>query len=206
MAGPFIPSGRTSTVTKGNEVYQLQTEYARQPHPRVTTSVSVQGRVLHKIERALEAEVDSIERMHEVEDVIKAQHLEVSRIVRETEAPDGRAAAPIEGKIRSEEVRRLAEVERVYLVTADGDLIGDRQTTAQFKKLFKHLLKELPEMLNVFSALPGPGHRREGGIYEVEAGRIYLASTGAEFYLILVYPGTVFAHIEGKLKRILFPE
>lgn len=208
MAGSFIPAGRTSVVKKGDVVFQLQTEYARLPRPRVTTSVSLSGRVLHKIERDLPAEVDSPEGMHEAEDIIKAQHLEVARILKETPLPaeSETGPRPIEGVIRSEEVRKLDGVERVFLVTPDGELLGDRQTTAQFRKLFKHLIRELPEMLKVFSALPGPGRRREDGIYEIEAGRILLASTGAEFYLILIQSGTPYARIEGKLRKILFPE
>ncbi|NMC42413.1 MAG: hypothetical protein GYA46_00715 [candidate division Zixibacteria bacterium] len=208
MAESFIPSGRTSVVKKGDVTFQLQTEYARLPRPRVTTSVSLNGRVLHKIERDLPGELDSLERMHEAEEVIKSQHLEVARVLKETplsKEPET-DPHPIEGRIRSEEVRKLEGVERVFLVTPDGELMGDRQTTAQFRKLFKHLIRELPEMLKVFSALPGPGRRREDGIYEIEAGRILLASTGAEFYLILIKPGTPFSKLEGKLRKILFPE
>jgi hypothetical protein len=207
MAGSFIPAGRTSVVKKGDVAFQLQTEYARLPRPRVTTSVSLNGRILHKIEKDLSAEIDSLDRMHEVEDIIKTQHLEVAKVLRETplsREPETHPQ-PIEGKIRSEEVRKIEGVERVFLVTPDGELIGDRQTTAQFRKLFKHLIKELPEMLKVFSALPGPGRRREDGIFEVDPGRILLVSTGAEFYLILIRQGTPFSSLEGKLRKILFP-
>jgi len=206
MTGPYIPAGRTSIVKRGEEVLQLQTEYAPRPRPRVTTAVSSQGRVLHKIERELEAEVDTIEAMHRVEEMIKAQHLEVSKLIRGSRAaePSGELLQPVAGRVRSEEVRKLPEVEKVFLITADGRLMGEKETTAQFRKIFKHVLRELPEMLKVFSALPGGGQRREYGIYEVEPGRIILASTGIEFYLILIRPGTPFAEIEKKLNRILF--
>jgi hypothetical protein len=207
MAELYIPAGRTSAVKKGDVAFQLQTEYARLPHPRVTTSVSLNGRVLHKIEKELPFVIETVEQMHEVEEIIKSQHLEVAKVLRETPLSKEPETQPrqIEGKIRSEEVRKLDGVERVFLVTPDGELMGDRQTTAQFRKLFKHLIKELPEMLKVFSALPGPGRRREDGIYEIEPGRILLASTGVEFYLILITPGTPFSNLEGKLRKILFP-
>ena len=205
MAEQFIPAGRTSSVEKRGVEYQLQTEYARHPRCRVTTTIFSQGRVLHKIERSIESEVNSLERMHEVEDIITAQHLEVSKIVAE-KGLSGHAEKTLkrsEEKIRSSKIQQLEEVERVYLVTPEGKLIGDRETTRKFRKMFRHVLKGLPQILKVFAALPGADHQREEGIYEVEAGRILLASTGAEFYLILLKPKTDYLIIALKIKAIL---
>lgn len=193
-------------VKRGETKYQLQTEYARHPRPRITTTIFSQGQVFHKIEKTIDYEIDSIERMHEAEDIIKVQHNEISRIIREKGLPSGPAAdkmdAP-ESKIRSERIRRLDEVKKVYLITSDGKLSGNRETTTEFKRVFKHVLKELPEMLRVFASLPGPGDRREEGIYEIEPGKLILASTGAEFYLILLESGTNQDQISEKLKNIL---
>ena len=199
----YIPAGRTSAIKKGDVVYQLQTEYARLPQPRITTTISSKGQVFHKVEKSVEREVDSIERMHEVEDIIKVQHMEVSRVIREkgmpTDPAETRGAS--ESKIRSEQIRRLDEVQMVYLVGADGKLVGDRETTGEFKKLFKHVLRELPDMLRVFAALPGK--RREEGIYEVEPGRILLVSGGSEFFLVLLEAGTAYDIISAKINDIL---
>jgi len=287
MAGQYIPAGRTSVVKKGDVVYQLQTEYARIPHPRVTTSIATQGQVLHKIEKPIDVEVTTIEDMHDVEDIIKSQHVEVSRIIKNMEiapgaglslppisegpvrldqspaeppvepapaAPDSTPApeeAPIErvpidlnpeksapleqpplpdsmdqfmvehstmeeqpqpeadepnpyelGLTPMQSISYLDEVERVYMVTADGQLVGESDFSSSFKKMFKHLFKQLPEMLNVFAQLPG-GQRREEGIYEIEPGRILLVSSGIDFYLILLKPGTVYKEIKAKLIAIL---
>jgi hypothetical protein len=192
-------------VQKGKIKFQLQTEYASMPRPRVTTTVFSQGQVLHKIEKTIDNAVDSIEQMHHVEDIIKSQHLEVSRVIREKGMPSipDSTLEESQGRIRSERMRQLDEIERVYLVTRDGKISGDKETTTQFKKLFKHVLKELPEMLKVFEAFPGAADRREEGIYEVEPGRIILASAGVEFYLILVKPKTDYDEIAPKLRRIL---
>lgn len=205
MSSQFIPSGRTSIVKCGEAQFQLQTEYASMPHPRITTTIFSDGRVLHKIEKKVDKEVTSIEEMHEVEDIIKARHLEVSKVLREEGLPlqpDSRFGQT-EKKIRSDQIRDLPNVKKVYLVTGEGKLIGDRKVTKEFKKMFKHVLRELPNMVSVFAELPGHGSNREEGIYEIEPGRILLASTGVEFFLILIKSGTEYGSIAPQISGIL---
>jgi len=204
VAAQYIPAGRTSVVKWGRSEFQLQTEYAAIPQPRVTTTIFAQGRVLHKIEKAISKSIDSIEEMHRVEDLIKAQHSEVSKLLRERGLPTEPASREgVEGGLsRLERVRRLEEVERVFLVSSEGKIIDDRRLTKEFKKLFKHIFRELPNLITVFASLPDKDGRREEGLYEIEPGRIVLASTGVEFYLILVRPGTDYQFIKGQLKDI----
>lgn len=206
MVTKYIPAGRTSLAKHGHKEFQLQTEYIRTSGPRVVTTVFMKGQVLHKIEKEVSWDVNTIEEMHHVEDIIKSQHLEVSKIIRKRGllTPATTSLDLPQGKIRSERIRQLGEVEKIFLVTQDGKITGNREISGEFNRLFKQVVSELPEMLKVFTALPGPSHRREEGIYEVEAGRILLASTGAEFYLILVRSGTRYDAIEGKLRNILF--
>ncbi len=203
MPSHYIPSGRTSLVKRGEVAFQLQTEYAKMPHPRVTTTIFTNGQVLHKIDRALEGEVDTIERMHEVEEIIKIQHMDVSKTLREQGLPTepGSKVGEVEKKTRSDQIRDINGVERVYLITPEGKMVGDKNTTKEFKKMFKHIFKELPELINVFADLPGQG--REQGVYEVEPGRIFIASTGVEFFLILMSFQNDVSDIVSRIKTIL---
>ncbi len=205
MAEQYIPAGRTAVVKKEGTEYQVQTEYARHPHPRITTTIFAKGQVLHKIERPLDSEITSLEGMHQAEDIIKSQHREVAQIIRE-KGLAGHAeqrARRSEDKIRSTAIARLPDVERVYLVTKDGKLCGDKELAREFKKMFKHILKGLPELLKVFTMLPGSGDLTEEGLFEIEPGRLMLASTGAEFLLILLRPGTDYGEISSRIREII---
>jgi hypothetical protein len=204
MAPQYIPAGRTSIVKKGKSEFQLQTEYAAMPQPRITTTIFAQGRVLHKIEKSINRTVETVEEMHLVEDIIKTQHLEISRIIRERglpSQPDSIVDVPQE-LTRSEQMRRMDEVEQVFRITFDGRLADDSQLSDEFKKFFKHIIKELPQMMMVFASIPGKTERREEGIYELEPGRILLISTGIEYFLILLKPGTPYETVAGPLKQI----
>ncbi|MCK5126358.1 MAG: hypothetical protein KAR42_08890 [candidate division Zixibacteria bacterium] len=203
MSSQFIPSGRTSVIKRGEVTFQLQTEFANMPFPRVTTTIFSNGQVLHKINNEISSPVDSFERMHEVEDIIKAQHMDIYKTLRERGLPTAPKSkiGESEKKTRSEQIRDIEGVERVYLITPDGKLVGDKSTTKQFKKMFKHLFRELPDMLGVFAELPGQG--REEGIYEVEPGRILLASTGVEFFLILLIADSSYHEIAPQVSAII---
>jgi len=205
MSPQFIPAGRTSVVKRGRSEFQLQTEYAELPRPRVTTTICTQGKVLHKMEKTIDRNITSIEEMHEVEDIIKTQHLEVSKIIRDrgltAAATKASGASPF--RTRLERIGRLEAVERAFLVSTDGKMSGERPILREFKSSFKHIVKALPDLVCVFASVPGPGNRREEGIYEVEPGRILLVSTGVEIYLILVRLGTDYEAIAPQLKEIL---
>jgi hypothetical protein len=205
MAPQFIPAGRTSIVKRGNSEFQLQTEYAAVPQPRITTTIFSEGQVLHKIEKSINKAVETIEEMHQVEDIMKGQHLEVSKVIRDQglpSEPDSTEGIPAP-KTRSEMLTELEEVEQVFRITPDGKVADDRKITPIFKKFFKHIIKELPQMIAVFASLPDGSGNREEGIYELERGRILLVSTGVEYFMVLVKPSTDYKTIAEKIRKIL---
>ncbi len=205
MAAQFIPSGRTSVVKRGQSEFQLQTEYAANPQPRVTTTIFAQGRVLHKIEKPISKAIESVEEMHQVEDFIRVQHKEISRAIRERGiTTESTSRVKVDERLSPiERIQLLEDVERVFPVSSEGKVIDDGHLTKDFRRIFKHIFKELPNLITVFASLSGDRGRREKGFYEIEPGRILLASTGVEFYLILVRPGTEYQGIKEKLRQAL---
>ncbi len=90
MAKPeYIPTGRTSLVKDGPQPIQVQTEYAEHPYPRITTTVSNQGQVIHKVERKLKRALASDDEERRAEVVMARQHSEVEAIIQQ----QARAAA-----------------------------------------------------------------------------------------------------------------
>ncbi|HOP07807.1 MAG TPA: hypothetical protein PLF13_11015 [candidate division Zixibacteria bacterium] len=98
----YIPVGRTSLVRRGDDLppLQVQTEYSRRPYARIATTVTEKGRVLHKIEKKLEAPVSTFEEQMQIERVMQAQHLEVERVIEaQAVAPAVVAAVPSETSV-----------------------------------------------------------------------------------------------------------
>ncbi|KAA3635294.1 MAG: hypothetical protein DWP97_04985 [Calditrichaeota bacterium] len=82
-ASKYIPTGRTSLIKKDTVSLQVQTEYAYRPFPRLTTTILNSGQVLHKIEKKLEKEIESIAEQNIIEERIRSQHADVIKIIKE---------------------------------------------------------------------------------------------------------------------------
>jgi|WetSurSiteA1Bulk_404760.scaffolds.fasta_scaffold71911_2 hypothetical protein len=131
----FIPNGRLSAVEHGEEKVQIQTEFAAHPRPRVTTSVMLAGRVVHKEEQPWEAETETPEGQQNLEQALKRQHIEVHERVESNGielAPRPQAAA---SKVKMPELRTPAPpvrhrganaqgVLRLFIVSKNGDLLA----------------------------------------------------------------------------------
>lgn len=79
----YIPTGRTSLLKDGPQPIQVQTEYAEHPYPRITTTVSNQGQVIHKVEIKLKRVLASDDEARRAEAVLTRQHGEVEAIIQQ---------------------------------------------------------------------------------------------------------------------------
>lgn len=212
----FIPAGRTSLVKKGELALQVQTEYAYRPYPRLTTTVLNNGQLLHKIEKKLEKPISSIEERSVMEDKMKVQHSEVVKIIQANNMrlpvvkqkpppapPEQPPSAqpelvpeqsqslinntpPVKKEITlADKLRDLPGVRYVYQLDMNGNFIN-RVCSEQFQKAFSALFKSIPELIEIFSLIPGVTITRERGVYEVERDSLYLLSSGTDFYFVLI--------------------
>jgi flagellar motor component MotA len=192
----YIPVGRTSLVRRGRLDLQVQTEYAPRPYPRITTTVLSGGQVLHKIEKKLEEPIRSQEEQHRAQRVIRQQHADVTSLLEsgstilpsgpdEKKKPAVPGATPTRDRSLTERLAAINGIQRIYQVDNNGNFIGNGSSD-QFKRAFAPVFKHLQDLLAVFVQLPGNNNRREQGVYEIERDRLYVVSTGREFYFVVV--------------------
>jgi hypothetical protein len=132
----FIPNGRLSAVEYEGEKVQIQTEFATMPMPRVTTSVVLGGRVLHKEDRLWEAETESPEGQQELEMALKRQHIEVHEKVETQKISLAPAAQAANARVKMPDVLKADTaparhpaghtpgVLRLFIVSKSGDLLA----------------------------------------------------------------------------------
>jgi hypothetical protein len=203
----FIPVGRTSLVKKGHLALQVQTEYAYRPYVRITTTISTDGRVIHKVERKLDRAIDSAEEQASLQRYMARQHDEVMAVLNETslEATLGLVdSQPDRARARSlqEAFREIQGIERVFRLDNEGNFVGEH-TTREFKRAFAPVFRNLRELMDVFCLIPGSGGVRERGVYEVEAGRLYFASSGKECFFIIADPLRSVDSYEAAIREVL---
>jgi hypothetical protein len=212
--GNFIPVGRTSLAQQGGRSLQVQTEYAPRPVPRITTTISHEGQVVHKVERSLDHAVESVDEQSRVERTLRRQHTEIVEIIerspknKQEEVPPESEPAMAEYELPGttvdhagipdqeddsfiasasafERIKGLPGVQHVYRVDNEGNLIG-KHSSKQFRKAFGAIFKNIEELINLFGRIPGIGLSRELGVCELERDRLYFVSAGLECYFIVV--------------------
>ncbi len=202
----FIPAGRTSLVKKGKIDFQVQTEYAFRPYPRLTTSISNNGQVVHKIEKRLGKGIESFEEQNHTEGAIQKQHREVLEIIvngaREPEdvnannedhtiigyerVPQVKLDIPTLDNACLTLMDRIKNVPGVnYVFELDGyGEFTNQSLKDSFKRKYAFVFKNLRDILQVFSAVPGREHIHQTGVYVIEERKLYLISSGDMFYFV----------------------
>lgn len=80
MAG--LPPGRSSSVKTTNKTFILQTEFRTTPKPVIVTSVSLDGQIVHKVERSYRLPWEAEEDFMVAEAAINAQHSGLERKIK----------------------------------------------------------------------------------------------------------------------------
>jgi hypothetical protein len=230
----YIPTGRTSLVKKGPVALQVQSEFASRPVRRITTTVLKSGQVIHKIERHLDGPIDTLEEKSRVEEILRKQHAEVLSIIDDNAAQplalpvaasapaddeyddymesveQGIPEAPaVEQHDRVLTVQdRLLEIPgmyRVYRLDHEG---GFQQVELkdEFRKTFGAVFKSLRELISVFAEIPGVGLNRELGVYEIERDRLYLVSSGIEYFICYLKRPDISVDYEKAIRSALPPD
>ena len=223
----FIPAGRTSLVNKGKVAFQIQTEYAFRPYPRLTTTISNCGQVLHKIEKKLKHPIQNVEEQTLSEIAIQKQHREVIDIIQNgTNTPQRSQEQAIEedktiiGYEKQPEIRldtvkmdetcltlheRLEMVPGVVFVIeidASGNFLS-KQVGEQFKKKYSFIFKNLRELFQVFMSFSIGITSQDKGVYEIERNRLYLISDGELYYIIDINSADKISNYEKAFKSLL---
>ncbi len=80
MAG--LPPGRSSSVKTTNKIFILQTEFKTTPKPAIVTSVTLDGQIVHKIERSYRLPWEAEEDFMAAEAAVNAQHSGLERKIK----------------------------------------------------------------------------------------------------------------------------
>ena len=223
----FIPAGRTSLVKKGKVAFQIQTEYAFRPYPRLTTTILNSGQVLHKIEKKLKHPIQNVEEQNLTEIAIQKQHREVidiiqngsntpqrsqEEMVQEDQTIIGYEKKP-EVKLDTlkidetcltlqERLERVPGVVYVIEIDSSGDFTC-KQIGDQFKKKYSFIFKNLRELLQVFMSFSNGITIQDKGVYEIERNRLYLISDGDMYYIVDINSADKISNYEKAFKSLL---
>jgi hypothetical protein len=89
----------------------------------------------------------------------------------------------LSGLTTFERLERLPGRHRIFRLDSEGNFVN-ASLSRDFKRTFGTVLKNLRELISVFTEIPGVGFARERGVYEIERLELYLLSAGTELFLV----------------------
>ncbi len=125
-----IPGGLSSEASFKDTKFCVQTEFAQRPKPRVTTTISINGEVVKKVENIWERLPQTEEDKQEIEKFLKRQHQQVLEKIKDRR--EKLAASEREDISASEEdmvlkvTEELSKTEGVFgwvFILKDGQVI-----------------------------------------------------------------------------------
>jgi hypothetical protein len=178
----YQPPGRLSKVTGPDFMIQIQTEFAWSPHARITTSVILDGVLIHKIQKEWDSPLETDEEKQAVSKLINKQHNEVEKIIRTNQDFILDYGKPKKKETDFEAVLEIDGVSRAFLLSGDGILtpFTDEEIEIEKVHLFENLF-ELVEFLDLTTSLGG----MQEGFLVLDDDRIMIFKY-KESYLIVV--------------------
>jgi hypothetical protein len=152
----YQPPGRLSKVTGQDYMIQIQTEFAWNPQPRITTSVVLDGVIVHKIQKEWKGQLETEEEQQIVGRYINRQHDEVEKIVKSNQDFILNYTKSAHKDMDFDGIVEIEGVQRAFLLTSDGLMTPFREEEIELEKvqLFEKLF-ELVEFLDHMTRMGG---------------------------------------------------
>jgi hypothetical protein len=179
----YQPPGRLSKVSGQEFLIQIQTEFAWHPHPRITTTVVLDGVVIHKIQKDWEGSLESEEEQGVVINYINKQHEEVERIVKSNRDFILNHGRSKKKDVDFQGILRIEGVERAFLLSADGLLTPFRDEEIELEKV--KLFESLFDLIEFVDQLTKWGPMNDAYLV-VDGDRVMIFRYGDHFIIITI--------------------
>lgn len=157
----IIPGGLSSEAPLKDAKFCVQTEFAQRPRPRVTTTISLNGQVVEKVENIWERLPQTEEDKQEIERFLKRQHQQVLEKIKDRSerraSPEWEkeeiapSEEPVFLKVNQELIRFDGVLGWVFILQ-DGQMLTHRITGSDDKERIRQI-KDLSLFLPLVSRL-----------------------------------------------------
>jgi len=146
--GFITPAGRTSSVTWEGKIFQVQTEFVTRPNPKVVSSIILDGKLIHKVEKSWKGGTKA-EDQEEIEQFLKKEHEKVARALKKNPY-DFLSGGKEDFQSQVQRLSELKEIDNPFILMYDGSLLFSDKKDEVFLDKF---CKTIPQALRLASAL-----------------------------------------------------
>ncbi len=146
--GFIAPAGRTSSVNFEGKIFQVQTEFVTRPNPKVVSSIILDGKLIHKVEKMWKGKLNE-ENQEKLEQFLKKEHESVTRALKKNPF-DFLSGEEGEFKDQIKKLSLLKEIENPFILRYNGSILYPEKKEDEF---LKGLSKILAQALRIGQAL-----------------------------------------------------
>lgn len=206
----IIPGGLSSEANFKDTKFCVQTEFAQRPKPRVTTTISLNGEVVEKVENIWERLPQTEEDKQEIEKFLKRQHQQVLKKIKNRSeklaSPDWEKeeVTSSEENVILKVNQELSGTDGVFgwiLLSKDDEIIApgisqsEIKDTVDFARRVKDLSIFLPSVTRLGNFV--------GGILEAPGSCILFSPLQAQFLAVKLDPKVDFKNLVKRIKLVI---
>jgi hypothetical protein len=189
----ILPGGLASETSNQETKFCVQTEFAQRPKPRVTTTISINGEVVEKVENIWDRLPQTEEDKKEVETFLRKQHQQVLESIKNKKAesttfglePNGSVDAKGSLTLKiEEELSRTPGVYGWIFLSEDNGMKAKRFST-KTKGDYSDIVRSVKHFSGMLSSDPTLGNL-QGGIMEVPDSRMVFLPLPKRFLAVQV--------------------
>lgn len=158
--GFITPSGRTSSVTWEGKVFQVQTEFATRPNPKAISSIILDGKLIHKVEKPWKGDVKS-EDQEEIEQFLKKEHEKVARALKNNPY-DFLSGGKEDFQAQIRKLSGLKEIDNPFILMYDGSPLYPDKKDELFLERFSKILVQALRLSSALTDSSRLGEIRSG--------------------------------------------
>ena len=206
----IIPGGLSSEASFKDTKFCVQTEFAQRPKPRVTTTISLNGEVVEKVENIWEKLPQTEEDKQEIEKFLKKQHQQVLKKIKNRSeklaSPDWEKeeVTSSEENVILKVNQELSGTDGVFgwiLLSKDDEIIApgisqsEIKDTVDFARRVKDLSIFLPSVTRLGNFV--------GGILEAPGSCILFSPLQAQFLAVKLDPKVDLKNLVKRIKSVI---
>lgn len=172
----YIPPGQLGYHKHGDKVLQVQTEFATRPRPRVTSSVVVDGRIVHKTDREWADDLTSEDSRKKLEAALGEQHKATMELVQERAAEFTGGQSPVtappapgyEASTFRDTIEEVLRTVPYIMALYEFDTEGQVVYRAQFRDMVAEWEREFEAISAIVFGMPSVirvGEFRQGIVF-----------------------------------------
>jgi hypothetical protein len=203
----IIPGGLSSEASFKDTKFWVQTEFAQRPKPRVTTTISINGEVVEKVENVWERLPQTEEDKQEIEKFLKRQHQQVLKKIKNRSekltSPERKMEEVVSYKEAvvpkvEEELSMIDGVLGWVLILQDGQMLTHQISEPVDKDLVQRIK-------DFFSFLPSVIRLGEfvGGILETPGSCMVFLPLQTHFLAIELNPKVDLKNLVQRIKSVV---